>query len=94
MQILVLSFLSLRDGGGEGEEGRGGIGRKRTLLKFCDLKGMTFTSICMYLSYAYSENLKSFLECFFFFFLEKTCGVFKLNFSVGQTRKVEGRTLS
>ena len=51
-----------RWGGGRGQ---GGIGRKRTLLKFCDLKGMTFTSICMYLSYAYSENLKSSLECFF-----------------------------
>lgn len=72
MQILVLSFLKpqgWRWGGGEG--GGGGVGRKQTLLKCCDLKGMTFTSICMVLSYAYSENLKSFLFFFFFNFQKR-----------------------
>ena len=41
---FFLKALGMAVGWGERVEG---VGRKRPLLKFCDLKGMTFTSICL-----------------------------------------------
>ena len=67
--------------------------RKRSLLKFCDLKGMTFNSICLIPLLRIFRKSKV-VPWMLFFLLETTHGVSKLKALVVQTRKTEGRTIS
>ena len=62
--------------------------RKRSLLKFCDLKGMTFNSICLIPLLRIFRKSKV-VPWMLFSLLETTNGVSKLNALVVQTRKTE-----